>query len=189
MKTTHQLAAAAALCCTLAGVAQATAVPAGTLITGSASGAASGLLGLDAGFADVPGTQVTALAAAELEFLSSDFAVGIDFGTDGSITFFNNTGLAELAGSYSFSFDFDALPAAISGFALADLSGLSGGALSAAVLNSHAISISLNELRFASAFGSFTAQITTTVPEPTTLALLAGSLALLWATRARRQEG
>ena len=41
--------------------AMASAVPVGTLITATASGAATGLLGLDHGFANVPGTATTGL--------------------------------------------------------------------------------------------------------------------------------
>jgi len=165
----------------LAGAASADPVPAGTLITGTAAGAATGLLGLDSGFADVPGSGVTALAAADLEYLSNDFAVAIDFLTDGSVTFYDNTGFGFLAGSYTFSFELAGLPGPILAFDLGDLSGITGGSIATSVLDGQHISITLTDVAFASAFGSFGTQLT--VPEPTTPALVLAGLALLWGAR------
>jgi len=172
------------LCAALAaagGPALADAVPAGTLVTGQAGGAATGLLGLDAAFADVPGSNVTAVAAADLEFLSNDYAVAIDFLTDGTVNFYDNTGLGLLAGSYTFSFDLAGLDGRIAGFALGDLSGVTGGSISTRVLDDHSVSITLSDVAFASAFGSFSAQLT--VPEPATPALVLAGMALLWRSR------
>jgi hypothetical protein len=161
--------------------ASADPVPAGTLITGTATGAASGLLGLDSGFADVPGSGVTALAASDLEYLSNDFAVAIDFLTDGSVTFYDNTGFGLLAGSYTFSFELAGLPGPLFAFELGDLSGITGGSITTQVLDAQRIRITLTDVAFADAFGSFGAQLT--VPEPTTPALVLAGLALLWGAR------
>jgi len=179
------------LCAALAaasGLAAADPVPAGTLVTGTAGGAASGLLGLDAGFADVPGSNVTAVAANDLEFLSNDFAVAIDFLIDGTVNFYDNTGLGLLAGSYSFSFELAGLEGRIFNFALSDLGGVTGGSISTSVLDDQTVSITLTDVAFSSAFGRFSTQLT--VPEPTTPALLLAGMALLWSSRrAQRRTG
>ena len=83
MKTCRTLAVAAAAWL-LAAAAHAS-LPAGTLITGQVSGASTTLLGLDHGFADEAGSNTTALAAADLEFLTGDAQVGIDFFADGRV--------------------------------------------------------------------------------------------------------
>ncbi len=95
--------------------ARADVLPAGTPITGQVGGAATTLLGLDHGFADEAGSTVTALSAGELEYLTGDFAVGVDFFTDGRVQVWNNSGTALLPGSYAPSFDFAGGPA-LAGF-------------------------------------------------------------------------
>ena len=104
----RQLGLAAALALGALPAAQAAGVPVGTVITGSVSGATSGLLGLDSGFTPGPGSNITALSAADLEFLTDDFAVGIDFFSDGLVTVYDNGGTGLIAGSYTLSFDFAA---------------------------------------------------------------------------------
>jgi hypothetical protein len=177
MKTCRTLAVAAAAWL-LAASAQA-ALPAGTLITGQASGASTALLGLDHGFADEAGSNTTALAAADLEFLTGDLAVGIDFFTDGRVQVWNNSGWASLAGSYALSFSFAGLGAPLTGFSGLDMSGVAGGGVSLQLLDAQTIGLTLNDVVFTGEFGSFTAQITSAVPEPSSLALLGAGLGLL----------
>jgi hypothetical protein len=163
-------------------------VPVGSLITGTASGAASSLLGSDGGFA--PGSNVTALQDIDLEFLTDDFAVGIDFFSSGLVRIYDNTGTGLLSGTYTLTFDFAALPASFTSFTLADLSALNGGSVSAA-FGSSSVQLTLNNVAFATAFDSFTAQIGTAaaVPEPGSLVLTAAALALLAAGRRRVAQG
>ncbi|MBW8847741.1 MAG: PEP-CTERM sorting domain-containing protein [Burkholderiales bacterium] len=164
----------------LAAAAQADVLPAGTLITGQVSGAATTLLGLDHGFNDEPGSNVTALAAGDLEFLTGDFNVAVDFFTDGRVQVWNNSGTALLPGSYALAFDF-AGGSSITGFAPMGLSGVG-----LQVLGEHRIAISFNNLDFGSDFGSFTAQLkVAAVPEPGSAALAAAGLGLLALRRAR----
>lgn len=184
MKTHKTLAVAAAAC--LAGSAAWGALPAGTLITGQVSGAATTLLGLDHGFADEPGSHITALAAADLEFLTGDFAVGVDFFSDGRVQFWNNTGATGLPGSYTLSFSLAGLPA-ITGFTALDLGAVSAGTVTTQVLDAQRVSISFANLSFSTEFGSFTAQLNVAaVPEPASAALLGAGLGLLLLRRARR---
>lgn len=171
-----------------AAAATAAGVPAGTLL----SGGAGTVLGADAGFAAVPGTETTALSDSDLEFLSSDAAVGFDFFSDGRLVIFENTGNAALSGPFSFTFSFAGLMDDITSFVAADLSGLGqGGSYSLQVLDRQTVTLSFEDLVFRDAFGSFSTQIGTTpaasVAAPSTLALVAGGLALLAGVRRTRQ--
>jgi len=184
MKTPKTLAVLAAAL--LAGTAaQADGLPPGMLITGHVSGASSTLLGLDHGFADEPGSNTTALAAADLEFMTDDFAVAVDFFSDGHIEVWNNSGAASLAGSYTLTFEFAGLGQAVGSFAALDVSSLNGGNVSFQVLSPNSVSLSFTNLSFSGEFGSFKAQIGV-VPEPASAALLGAGLGLLALRRARR---
>ncbi|MGQ3054301.1 MAG: PEP-CTERM sorting domain-containing protein [Roseateles sp.] len=180
MKTQLTLAVAAAACLAAPLAEAADALPAGTLITGQVSGASQTLLGLDHLFADKAGSNTTALAPADLEFMTSDFAVAVDFFSDGRVQVWNNSGTTGLAGSYTLSFSLAGLGAPISGFTPLDLSGVGGGTIGLQLVGPDSVSLTLNNLSFTGEFGSFTTQIAVTaVPEPTGLALLAAGLGLL----------
>lgn len=180
MKTYRTLAVAAAAWLAATAAHAADSLPAGTLITGTVSGASTVLLGLDHLFANEPGSNTTALAAADLEFLSADGAVGIDFFTDGRVQVFNNTGATALAGSYTLTFSFAALGAPIAAFAPLDLASVTGGSVALQVLGPQAVSLTLNNLSFSAEYGSFTTQLAVSaVPEPVSLALLGAGLGLL----------
>lgn len=187
MKTLRTLAVAAAAWLAATSAQAAPTLPAGTLVTGQVSGASSTLLGLDHGFADEAGSNVTAVAAADLEFLTGDAQLGIDFFEDGRIQVWNNSGSTGLAGSYALSFSFANLGLPITGFTALDVSEVLGGGLSLQLLDSHTVGLTLNQLAFSGEFGSFTAQLATgALPEPGSLALAGCGLGLLALRRARR---
>jgi len=165
----------------IAAVAQ--ALPNGTLITGTLNGQASGLLGADKGFAAVSGSNITHLAG-DLEFLSSDYALGIDFFGDGQVVFYNNTDALGLPGSYILTFDFSGLNGPLTGFTLG--AGLAGGSVTASLLNEHSISITLSNVAVGEVYGTFSGQLNvSTVPEPGSALLLMAGLGLACALRRR----
>lgn len=175
MKTSKTLAVIAAAWLGSAPAWAADKLPAGTLITGHVSGASSTLLGLDHLFADEAGSNVTALAAADLEFLTADANVAVDFFADGRVQVWNNSGTAVLPGSYTLSFDFASSSPVITSFAPLAVSGVG-----LQVLGEHSVRVSFSNLDFGDGFGSFTAQLNVSaVPEPTSLALLGAGLGLV----------
>lgn len=186
MKTTTILTALAfALAC--AGSANATPLTLeNASITATYNGTADGMLGLDHGFAQEAGSNTSTLDPNDggVEFLTSDFLFGIDFGADGALTVIANGTVP--SGAYSMTFDFgNSLALPISAFALTGASG-ANGLPGLSILDAHTIALDLGALSW-DEFGSFTARIATAeVPEPAAPALVLAALAgLALARRAR----
>jgi hypothetical protein len=157
---------------------------------GPNSGQGSGVLGLDHGFADEAGSNVSALdpSASGVEFLTSDYLFAFDFAEDGTLTVFNNALIP--SGAYSMRFDFGAtLPGPIAAFTLLDAS-LVGGMPQLSVIDGHTIGLDLSALSWGGEFLSFTRQIALAqpadVPEPGGAALLGVAALGMALTRRRR---
>jgi hypothetical protein len=167
-------AAAACLAAVLAGVPAAAAptpLPEGTPVTVLHDGSAD-VLGLDSGFAAVPGSNVSALTDTDLEFLTADFMIGIDLFSSGRIDLYDNGG-AGLAGTTVLQLSFAGLLAPLSAAAL-DLSALAGGTAEATLLDDHTLQLTLTDLAFREPFGPLRIDVTAaSVPEPAPLTLLA----------------
>lgn len=161
-------------------------LPAGTLITGQISGASTLLLGLDHLFADEPGTNTTALAAADVEFITPDVALAVDFFADGRVQVWNNTGGTTLPGNYTLIFSFAGLSQPLTAFTPLNTAELAGGSFSLQLTSPSTVSLTLTNLSFTKDFGSVTAQIASAVPEPGNVVLMATGLALIALRRVRR---
>ena len=165
--------------------AHADILPAGTLITGAVSGASTTLLGLDHSFADEAGSNITALSSTDLEYLSGDYAIGIDLMTDGSVLLYGNTDSGALPGNYTLTFSFASLPTALTGFTLVDTSHITGGSVSATLLSANSIQFTLNNVTLDAPFSTITAQAVSAVPEPATWTLMMTGLGLVALRRTR----
>ncbi|QGZ38206.1 putative secreted protein [Pseudoduganella flava] len=158
------------------------------VITATYNGSAAGMLGLDQGFAAVPGTNVTRLdpTGTGVEFLTADYLFGIDFAADGAVTVIANGAIP--TGAYAMRFDFgSSLASPIGSFTFTGASGASGDVV-LSLIDAHTIGLDLSAVEW-SEFGSVSAQIgaAAPVPEPATPALLLAGLAGLAAVRRLRR--
>ncbi|MDG0853538.1 PEP-CTERM sorting domain-containing protein [Roseateles puraquae] len=186
MKTCKTLAVLAAACLTASAHADDT-LPAGILITGQVSGASTQLYGLDFLSGDDTASNITRLSATEIEFISADGALQVDFFTDGRIQVWNNTGDLALPGRYTLSFSFAGLTQPLAALAPVDVTALSSGSYSFVLTGPDTVSLTLDNLSFTSQWGILTAQVTAAaVPEPASLALFGAGLGLLALRRTRR---
>lgn len=188
MKQLLRLATLALACAVGAPLALAGALPQASLVTAHISGPAGGLFSADDGYA-VARNPAQARIGAELEFLSDDITVGIDFGVEGVLRLWDNSGTGLWAGTTTLVFDFDAHEHLVAADA-DDLSALTGGALHLRVTGPRQLTVSWTDLQFASpGFESFSLRLNA-VHTPTTTALALLALGLLVPRRkTARQAG
>lgn len=181
MRAMHRLCGA--LAATLLVCAEATAtiiVPEGTSINGEPAS----LLGYDASLNDYLPGGTSALTDADIEFLTDDFALGIDFRSDGLLRLWDNLGTGADDFNYTLRFSFVDLAWPLNDIWLQDTSNLIGGDLLVTLLDDHTFELELRDLRFSPGFTY--ADVAVSVPEPATLPLLA--LGLLAAAACRRRS-
>src|SRR5215468_52006 len=100
MRTIHRLLGALAATAFFAGETQATPLP--VLPEGTAiAGEPSTLLAFDAGPNDYLPGGVSAVNDQNIEFLTDDFALGIDFQSDGLLRLWDNLGTGDDLFNYS----------------------------------------------------------------------------------------
>lgn len=180
-----------ALAATLLVSAQATAtivVPEGTSILGEPAG----LLGYDAGLNDYVSGGSSTLVDSDMEFLTEDFALGIDFRSDGVLRLWDNLGSGADYFNYTLRFSFSDLAGPLSAIWLQDTSSLIGGNLFVSLIDNDTFQLELRDVQFSPGFTY--ADVGVSVDEPATLPLLAlGVLAALaWRRRSvavRSSEG
>jgi PEP-CTERM motif len=159
------------------------------VITGTHNGNTD-LLGADQAYAAVAGSHITTLSDSDVEYISADFALQIDFFSSGLIQLYNNSGEPGLAGSHTLSFDIAGLGQDISGISLLDDGQVLGGSISSSSwLSPSSFSISFTDLELADGWGPVSLQLSlasaAAVPEPATLVLAVSGLALIGALRRR----
>jgi len=172
-----------ALAATLLVSAQATAtivVPEGTSILGESAG----LLGYDASLNDYLSGGSSALSDGDIEFLTEDFALGIDFHSDGVLRLWDNLGTGADYFNYTLQFSFSNLAAPLSGIWLQDAGSVVGGKLLVSLIDSNTFQLQLRGLQFTPGFSY--ADVAVSVDEPATLPLLVLGVLAAVAWRRRR---
>jgi PEP-CTERM motif len=158
------------------------------VITGTHNGNPD-LLGADQAYAAVAGSHITTLSDSDVEYISADFALQIDFFSSGLIQLYNNSGEPSLAGSHTLSFDIAGLGQDISAISLLDAGQVLGGSISSTWLSPSSFSISFTDLELVDGWGPLNLQLSlasaAAVPEPATLVLAVSGLALIGALRRR----
>lgn len=168
---------------TVLAASQASAVPVlpeGTSITGDPTS----LLGYDASANDYLTGGVSAVDDLNIEFLTDDFALGIDFQSDGLLRLWDNLGSGADLFNYTLQFSFAGLNGFLSSIQLNDVSAVTGGDLLVRLIDDDTFELTLRNVQFAAGFSY--ADIGIGVDEPSLLALFA--LGLAFAARRRRSS-
>lgn len=169
--------------------ASATPLPPGSEVTATLNGSAEAMLGSRAGFAALPGSNITPLRDDDLEFLSADYELAVDLFSDGLIRLYDNSGTGQWAGTRLLNLSFAGLLTPLGSVTLVDLSLLLSGSVQASLLDEHTLQISLQDLQWlpGSDFATLELQLNSAeLPEPGTLALLAAAAAAGLARRRPR---
>jgi len=177
MKAMHRLLGALAATLFVAAEASATIiVPEGTDIVGEPSS----LLGYDAASNYYVSGGASALTDSDIEFLTDDYALGIDFRSDGVLRLWDNLGTGADLFNYTLRFSFADLADPLGSIWLQDTSSLLGGNLFVSIIDSNTFELQLRDLQFSPGFSY--AEVGISIDEPATLPLLAlgllGTLAL-----------
>jgi MYXO-CTERM domain-containing protein len=184
MRATHRLFGA--LAATLFVVAEASATiiaPEGTSIVGEPAS----LLGYDAALNDYVAGAAPGLTDSDIEFLTDDYALGIDFRSDGVLRLWDNLGTGADLFNYTLRFSFAELTGPLDGIWLQDTSALLGGSLLVSIIDSDTFELQLRDVQFSPGFSH--ADVGISVDEPAPLPLLALGLLAAMAWRRRSVAG
>ncbi len=181
MKPLFTWAAACALA-TAAPAAWSAPVLFGATATATVTGPATSMLGAASGYAGGAGGNVTAVSdsAVDPEYISDDFAIVVDLGSDGRLSFVDNTGAGSWAGRYEMEFSFTGA-AAFGGIVFDELSALSAGSAVATLLSPSSFRIVFDGVQLSGGFASLGATLSgpAAVSAPGTLALAAMAVLLM----------
>lgn len=184
MKAMHRMFGVLAATLLVAAEASATLViPEGTAIVGDPAS----LLGYDSTLNDYVSGAAPSLTDGDIEFLTNDFAIGIDFRSDGVLRLWDNLGTGADLFNYTLRFSFVDLAWPLESIELLNGSSLIGGNLFVSILDSHGFELHLRDLQFSPGFSY--ADVGITVPEPPTLPLLALGMLGAFAWRRRSVAG
>ncbi len=170
MRVMHRLFGALAGTLLVAAEATATiippAVPEGTPITAEPTS----LLGYDVGLNDYVSGASSVLTDRDIEFLTGDFALGIDFQSNGLVRLWDNLGTGADYFNYTLRFSFPDLALPLNSIWLRDTSNLIGGNLFVNLIDDSTFELRLRDVQFRPGFTY--ADVGLSVPEPGTLLLL-----------------
>jgi hypothetical protein len=166
----------------VAGHAFATPVlPEGTAIVGEPTT----LIGFDAGLNDyLPGGS-SAVSDGNIEFFTDDFALGIDFQSDGLLRLWDNLGTG--ADDFNYTLRFSLVGLSFAAVTFNDVSSLTAGQLLANIINGDTLELVLRDVRFAPGFSH--ADLNVAVDEPSMVGLFALGLFGAYLARRRRSFG
>lgn len=143
------------------------------------------LLAYDAGLNDYVSGGLSAVNDQNIEFLTDDYGLGIDFGSDGLMRLWDNLGTGDDLFNYTFQFSFTGLGGPLADIHLVDVSALTSGNLLFSIINDNTMQLELRDVKFASGFSY--ADLGVSVAEPASLTLFAlGMLGVLVARRRSR---
>lgn len=171
MKRYSLLAAVACLATSMAASA-AVLVP-GTPVTGTLDGDAAALLGFDADSQAYVAGLAAPLLDGDFEFMSADYGLGLDLGSDGLLRLWDNSGTG-LLGTHVIELSFADATLKLGLPTLSAATPLLSGAMQLQLLSPQSVRLTLTDARIGPDYGYVDVQLALApVPEPAPAALLA----------------